>query len=616
MGARRLAGLTAAALLVLPAAATAAPATPDPGFGSGGVVVTDVAGAATAAAMMLDSAGRPVVVARTGPTKVGFLRRLPNGAAELATSTVLGGEGEFTAVTEQLGGGYVAGGWRDVAGERRFALVRFSATGVDLGSTTDPAGSGDEEIRALVVRPDGRVVAAGRAGGRIRVARYSATGSLELERSPDFGAVTEERADGVVVEPTGRIVLAGSGIIDGERRFLLAALNDAGEVDPGFGGDGRVTFDVGNAATAAHALERQPDGKLLVAGATDSGGVVARFLPDGTPDLGFSTDGIARVLVPGAVVEDIALQSDGKVVAVGSAGGDSIVARFRAGGARDPGFGSDGVVRRSLGATDELTGVGIAADGGIVAGGLAGSSVVLTKLTGGDSSDPALAMTADSLGDLVTFTVTATNPGADPARDVTVAVTPPGAARATALGTAGGACSGASCSLGTLAPGATRRITLLARSRAPGPLTASAHVSAATFDSNLDNNSAGATGTATRNRVVRRDRTRPKLALRLPAKQIRQVRKRVKLVVRTSEAASVVVRTRAPVAGKSRTFARTRTVKLRKKGAKTVRIALTKAGRKAVKRKRTRRLKLSVTAVARDDAGNRRTRTLRKTLRR
>src|SRR5918994_455720 len=229
----------------------------------------------------------------------------------------------------------------------------------------------------------------------------------------------------------------------------------------------------------------------------------------------------------GAVAEDLALQPDGKVVAVGSAGDDSIVARFRAGGARDPGFGSDGVVRRSLGATDGLTGVGIAADGGIVAGGLAGSSVVLTKLVGGDSSDPALAMAADSLGDLVTFTVTATNPGADPARDVTVAVTPPGAVRATALGTAGGACSGGVCPPGTPAPRASRRVTPPARSRAPGPLTASARVSAATFDSNLANNSAGATGTATRNRVVRRDRTRPKLALRLPAKRIRDVRKRV-----------------------------------------------------------------------------------------
>ena len=57
-------------------------------------------------------------------------------------------------------------------------------------------------------------------------------------------------------------------------------------------------------------------------------------------------------------------------------------------------------------------------------------------------------------------------------------------------------------------------------------------------------------------------------------------------------------------------------MKLGKKGAKTVRLELTKAGRKAAKRKRTRRLALSVKARARDRAGNKRTATLRKTLRR
>ena len=177
-------------------------------------------------------------------------------------------------------------------------------------------------------------------------------------------------------------------------------------------------------------------------------------------------------------------------------------------------------------------------------------------------------------------------------------------------------CTGTSCALGTLPPGVTRRITLFARAQAPGPLTASATISGATFDADPGNNSASATGTATANRVVARDRTKPKLALRLRARRIRHVRKRVKLVVRTSEAASVVVRTRWIAGGKTRTFARTRTVRLRAKGAKTVRLRLTTAGRKFVKRKRVRRLNISVKARARDGAGNKRTRTLRKTLRR
>ena len=58
------------------------------------------------------------------------------------------------------------------------------------------------------------------------------------------------------------------------------------------------------------------------------------------------------------------------------------------------------------------------------------------------------------------------------------------------------------------------------------------------------------------------------------------------------------------------------TVKLRKKGTKRVRLPLTRAARKLVKRKKTRRIALAVTVRARDKAGNKRKKTLRKTLRR
>jgi len=640
MGAGRLAGLTAAAVVaVAPAAARAAPATPDSGFGGDGVVVTELAGGATAAGMLLDAADRPVVVAKTGAMELGLLRRGPDGEPDVAATRSLGAGADsgadslLTEIVEQPGGGYIVGGWIEpVPGDRRFALARWTAAGTfdaGFGVVTDSPGSGDDEIRALALQPDGRIVAAGRSGSVIGVARYGSDGTPEAGFGGlhDVTDLTDERANGVAVEPSGRILLAGTGVQAGERRFMLVALTPAGAIDAGFGDGGVVTLDVGDGTAAVRAVERQPDGKLLVAGTTDSGGdgggVVARFLSDGTPDPGFSGDGIARLGVAGAIVEDVALQPDGKVVAAGSvdagtAAGDSIVARLRPGGGRDPGFGSDGVVRRSLGGDgpDGLTGVGVAGSGRIVAGGLAGDSIVVAALTGGDSSDPALSMRAEALGDLVTFTVSATNPGADAANGVNVTVAPPGAVAATALATANGVCAGTSCSLGTLAPGATRRITLLARARAPGPLTASARVAGATFDANLANNVASATGTATRNRVVRRDRTRPRVVLRLRARRIRHVRKRVRLIVRTNEAASVVVRTRARSEGRALTFARTRSVKLRRAGARTVRLALTRAGRRLVERKRTRRLTLAVTARARDAAGNKRTRTLRRTLRR
>jgi uncharacterized delta-60 repeat protein/uncharacterized repeat protein (TIGR01451 family) len=507
-------------------------------------------------------------------------------------------------------------------GDTHFALARFDADGDPLGVTTDSPAD-DDEIRALAVQADGRIVAAGRSGDRIAVTRYGADGSVEagFPKLHDFSGVTGEEPGGVVVVAGGRIMLAGTGVVAGERRLLLAALTPAGGIDGSFGSGGLVTLDLGDPAASVDALKLQPDGKLLVAAATVAGGVVVRFLPDGRPDPVFSTDGIARLGIAGSVTEDVAVQADGKVVAAGSAGGDSLVARFRPGGLRDPGFGSDGVALRSLGGSgpDELNGVGVTADGGIVAAGLESTDapgVVATRLVGGDSSDPALAMTADALGDLVTYTLTATNRGADPAQGVGVNVTAPGGAQATALATAGSSCGATSCTLGTLAPGATRRMTLLVRAQAPGTLRASARIAATTFDSDGSNNFASATGTATKNRVVRRDRTKPKVKLRLRARRIADVRRRVLLAITTSEPAAIVVRTRWIAGGRRHTFARTRTVKLRKQGTKAVRLALTREGKALVKRKRTRRLNLAITVRARDKAGNKRVKSLRKTLRR
>jgi uncharacterized repeat protein (TIGR01451 family) len=270
--------------------------------------------------------------------------------------------------------------------------------------------------------------------------------------------------------------------------------------------------------------------------------------------------------------------------------------------------------------TDGLTGVGVAAGGRIVGGGRAGNAIVLSALTGGDSSETGLTMTADGLGDLVTFTISATNRGADPARDVRVDVGPPPGLAARAITMAGGSCGGTACALGTLPAGATARVTLLARAKTPGPLPASAVVSSSTFDADPANNAASFTGIARRNRAVRRDHTKPVLKLRLPAKRLRNVRRFLRVRVTTSEAANVRFTGRTK---KIKSLVRARRVALAKKGTHKVTLKLTAAGRKAVKQARKRkakrqrgRLRVVIIAQATDKAGNRSSKTLRKTLRR
>jgi uncharacterized delta-60 repeat protein/uncharacterized repeat protein (TIGR01451 family) len=590
---RRLAGLFAVAALAAPGAALAAPATPDPGFGTGGIVVAPFpARTAQAAGMLLDSGGRPVVVARTAATEVGLLRRAPDGRPDAAPALVdLGDDAQLTELVEH-DGGYVAGGWIEDP-ERRFALVRFTPAGTPdavFGVVRDAPG----EIGALAVDAQRRIVAAGRSGERIAVARYAPGGTREALTLHDVAGVTGEEAGAVLVEPGGRVVVAGTAAVAGERRLVLLLAGAAS------------VLDVGDGGTTVAGIARQPDGKLLVAATTGAeGGLVVRLLPDGAPDASFSSDGIARVGVSGAALGGIALQPDGKVVVAGTVGGDALVARFRPNGTRDPGFGSDGAIRTGPG---PLGGVGIAPGGRIVAGGLAGGAIGLLGLSGGDTSDPALAMTADAVGDLVTFTVSATNRGIDPAAGVRVTVAPPSDVAALALTRPGGAgCDAGTCVLGTIAPGATARVTLLARAKQPGPLPASATVTSATFDADPANNAASVVGTAAANRVVRRDRTKPAIKLRLATKRLRASRRYLRLRVRTSEVASV--RLSARTKGVKR-LVRARRVQLARKGRHRVTLKLSPAGRKvvrrALRRKRAKRRQLAIVvgAHATDRAGN------------
>src|SRR5688572_21548692 len=103
----------------------------------------------------------------------------------------------------------------------------------------------------------------------------------------------------------------------------------AQSIDTTFGTAGRTVLQFGNASTEARAATLQEDGKIVVVGSTpvpnytqspiplDSSRdfIVARFNADGTPDTGFSGDGIATIDFNGSDDRGFAIaqQSDGKL---------------------------------------------------------------------------------------------------------------------------------------------------------------------------------------------------------------------------------------------------------------------------------------------------------------
>src|SRR4051794_32776720 len=72
-----------------------------------------------------------------------------------------------------------------------------------------------------------------------------------------------------------------------------AAFAVPGDLDPGFGGDGTVETHFSEGVDFANAVAIQADGKIVAVGGEDlsSGFALARFNPDGSPDTSFDGDG-------------------------------------------------------------------------------------------------------------------------------------------------------------------------------------------------------------------------------------------------------------------------------------------------------------------------------------
>ncbi|MFF1396789.1 calcium-binding protein [Streptomyces sp. NPDC058287] len=160
-----------------------------------------------------------------------------------------------------------------------------------------------------------------------------------------------------------------------------AALAAPGDLDPSFGTGGKVTTDFG-ANDGAEGVALQADGKVVAVGNSGAGFALARYNTDGSLDTSFDTDGKVTTDFgsPSAnLAHAVALQADGKIVVAGLVGdpvtaeGNFALARYNTDGSLDTSFGTGGKVITDMGGADGAFGVAVQADGRIVAAGLSGA---------------------------------------------------------------------------------------------------------------------------------------------------------------------------------------------------------------------------------------------------
>jgi uncharacterized delta-60 repeat protein len=184
------------------------------------------------------------------------------------------------------------------------------------------------------------------------ISRYNTNGSLDTNFGVSGQAACVASAAAIAIQSNGKIVVAGtipsalmttsSGgvtVINNQTGFGVVRYNSNGSVDTtfnpggGIGSGGGVITGFGNSfpAGSAFALAIQSNGEIVVAGQAGIGNqyfasssfVLARYTTTGHLDTTFGSNGIViTTLSPGPIsfVSALAVQSDGKIVAVGNTG--------------------------------------------------------------------------------------------------------------------------------------------------------------------------------------------------------------------------------------------------------------------------------------------------------
>jgi uncharacterized delta-60 repeat protein len=257
-----------------------------------------------------------------------------------------------------------------------------------------------------------RIVLAGTAAGDFAVVRFTADGALDStfgaagKATVGFGVNAADEANDLAITPSGKYVVVGQTLaphvvttVSGKKTttstvtshdFAVARFNANGTLDSSFSGDGRATFEFGDAANAerAKAVVVQPDGKIIVGGefvvsGSDWAFALTRFNVDGTVDTSFGIGGkTVTNVVPGSEqLLDLALQTVNGTTyiiaggrALNGASYDFTVVRYTTNGILDTSFGPGGIVFTDLRGSDSLNALVIQPDGKIVGAGAADAS--------------------------------------------------------------------------------------------------------------------------------------------------------------------------------------------------------------------------------------------------
>ncbi len=168
----------------------------------------------------------------------------------------------------------------------------------------------------------------------------------DLDQAFATGGVLEAASTAIAVQPDAKTLILEGAQTASDRSIEVRRVTAEGEPDRSFSEDGLASFEPlgdGEGTAFAHNIALTTDAEIVISGSVGPPGgsrlMVARLLPDGSPDQSFGSGGISVIDRPPGYPSALAIDSSHRVVA----GVRDALVRLTRDGRLDTGFSSDGI---------------------------------------------------------------------------------------------------------------------------------------------------------------------------------------------------------------------------------------------------------------------------------
>jgi uncharacterized delta-60 repeat protein len=248
-----------------------------------------------------------------------------------------------------------------------FVVARYNTDGIpdisfgNNGHVITRIGYHNDWCNSISIQSNGKILAGGGANVNatdefsydFALIRYNSDGTIDSAFGNNGKVTTHiglwyNIAYSIAIQPNGKIIMVGEArdsLYSYSSDFAIVRYNSDGSLDHSFGNAGILRTSLSESYDVAKSVILQSDDKILVAGKAGDSSILVRYKNDGSLDSAFGTNG---TVVAGESIENMAIQSDYKIILVGSSG-DFATMRYNINGIIDSSFGTNGLITTSFG---------------------------------------------------------------------------------------------------------------------------------------------------------------------------------------------------------------------------------------------------------------------------